>query len=106
MKRLAILAILAVAAALGSALGPSSWKWGPHRARADDSVVVMVTTAAGQQFVASTTEAQQTAEPYTADVVTADGSNYSGATVDVLDAAEVAALGEPVTDVEIDSWSW
>lgn len=98
--------ILAVALAIALA-GPASWKWGTHQARADTGVVVMVTTPEGEQFVASTTESEPTGEPYTADVVTADGTSYTGVTVDVLDAAEALAQGSPTTELNlIDSWSW
>jgi len=100
------LAILTVAIAIALALSPASWKW-THGARADDATVVVVVTAAdGEQFVASTIEPQPTTEPYTADVVTADGATYTGATVDVLDAEQAAELGGNVTEHIVDSWSW
>ena len=104
MKRLAI---LAGAVAIGLSLSPASWKWGTHRAYADDTVVVMVTTNDGQQFVASTAEPQPPADVYTANVVTEDGTSFAGATVDVLDPEEIQALGDPVAQLDtIDSWSW
>lgn len=104
MKRLVI---LTVAVALGLALSPASWKWGTKRARADSAVVVMVTTADGQQFVASTAVLEHGTEPYTADVVTEDGTTYAGVTVDVLDPEEAELFGAPVTGLNlVDSWSW
>ena len=104
MKRLAI---LTVAVAIGITLSPSSWKWGTKRARAEGAVVVMVTTADGRQFVASTEALELGTEPYTADVVTEDGTTYAGVTVDVLDAEEAESFGDPVTGLDVvDSWSW
>jgi hypothetical protein len=104
MKRLAI---LVVALAIGLALSPASWKWSPHGARGDDAVIVLVTTAEGQQFVASTTAPQPEAGVYTADVVASNGTSYAGVTIEVLDPADVVSQGSPVTALDvIDSWSW
>jgi hypothetical protein len=101
------LAILAVAVAIGLAFTPASWKWGTHRAYGDDTVVVMVTTSDGQQFVASTAEPQPPADVYTADVVTEGGTSFAGATVEVLTPEEIESLGDPVAELDmIDSWSW